>query len=397
MELEVLPAAKGDCLLLHHEWEGKARLILIDGGPAGIYPKHLKPRLLQLRKERIASGVLDEDAALPIDLVIISHIDDDHINGILALMRDVADQREPAPFKIGRLWHNSFQSLLAVESASVANLTQAGQSLTAGLATELAASLNEEADDDAHDVHEVLASVKQGFDVLALAKQLKIPVNPEFSQKAIEASNGKPLTIDGLKITVIGPLKSELTELRELFAEWLKKKRSGAAETASLLASFSDKSVANLASIVLLVEQKGEKYLLTGDARGDKFMQAAKDLKLLDKSGKLPVSIFKVPHHGSDRNLTADCFRQFPAPYYVISGNGEHGNPERASFEFLVEALAGTEATVELTYTPAQIDKERELEHNKKHSNKFSAAKDGIVSFLHSQKNIKLKLPENHN
>lgn len=390
MELEVLPAAKGDCLLLHHKWQGKHRLILIDGGPAGVYSQTLKPRLTELRDEWIAAGALADDAPLPIDLVIVSHIDDDHVNGILALFEDIA--AGTGKFRVGRLWHNGFQNLLAVESETVANLTAATVSFTAGLANELKKSLADN-DEDSHEIEMIVASVKQGFDLLALAKRLTIPVNPEFGQKTIKATDGKPLAIDGLNFTVIGPLAAELDELRAAFAEWLKKRNVGEATTASLLASFSDKSVANLSSIVLLVEQDGKRLLLTGDARGDKFMAATKTLGLLDKSGRLPVDVFKVPHHGSDRNLSTKCFEQFPAPYYVISGDGKHGNPERATLEYLVAALAGAPATIELTYAPSAIDRTREREHNEKGGPKFEPSKDGIGPFLDTLKNVTLCYP----
>lgn len=110
MELEVLPAAKGDCLLLHHEENGHKRLILIDGGPAGVYKQSLKPRLLELRKERIAEGAIGKSDPLVIDLIIVSHIDDDHINGIEALFDDIAAQggTHKPDFRVDRLWHNSF-------------------------------------------------------------------------------------------------------------------------------------------------------------------------------------------------------------------------------------------------------------------------------------------------
>lgn len=390
MKLEVLPAAKGDCLLLHHTWQGKDRLILIDGGPAGVYTRTLKPRLTVLRDERIAAKLLSHDAPLLIDLVIVSHIDDDHINGILALLEDIA--AGTGKFKVGRLWHNGFEKLLAAKGGTVADLTATTGSFTASLADDLRSSLSEDYE-DSHEINLVLASVKQGFDLLALAKKLKIPVNPEFGEKTIEATDGKPLTVDGLKFTVIGPLAAELDELRAAFAEWLKKRDAGEGATASLLASFSDKSVANLSSIVLLVEQDGKRLLLTGDARGDKFMAATRTLGLLDESSRLPVDIFKVPHHGSDRNLSTKCFEQFPAPYYVISGDGEHGNPERATLEYLAAALAGAPATLELTYAPGEIDRVREQEHNEKRGPKFEASKDGIVPFLETLKNVTLKYP----
>ena len=117
MKLEVVPAMKGDCLLLHHGTGDDPKLVLIDGGPGGVYAKSLKPRLDRIREERISGGHIGESDPLHIDLVIVSHVDDDHINGIIALFEDIADA---APFSVGRLWHNSFDSLLDATGTPVA-------------------------------------------------------------------------------------------------------------------------------------------------------------------------------------------------------------------------------------------------------------------------------------
>ncbi len=49
--LEVLRAKHGDSLLLRYGNPDKPKLILIDGGPTGVYKDALKPRLEQLCKE----------------------------------------------------------------------------------------------------------------------------------------------------------------------------------------------------------------------------------------------------------------------------------------------------------------------------------------------------------
>ena len=50
--LDVRRARKGDCLLLHYGSKDEPGLVMIDGGPSGVYGPHLKPRLEQIRKAR---------------------------------------------------------------------------------------------------------------------------------------------------------------------------------------------------------------------------------------------------------------------------------------------------------------------------------------------------------
>ena len=72
-ELEALKAKHGDCLLLHWGTDGADRhLALIDGGPNTVYANALQPRL-----EELAGG---PQGSLRVDLMMLSHIDDDHIN-----------------------------------------------------------------------------------------------------------------------------------------------------------------------------------------------------------------------------------------------------------------------------------------------------------------------------
>ena len=88
-------------------------------------------------------------------------------------------------------------------------------------------------------------------------------------------------------------------------------------------------------------------------------------LELLVDGYSLHVDILKVPHHGSDNNVTEGFFRTITADHYVFSGDGEHGNPERNTMEMLFDARAADEFTVYLTYDVEDIDEERKRERKK--------------------------------
>ena len=68
MELTLFPASKGDCLLLR---SSRGTSILIDGGMKASFRDEVAPHL----------GSLVSD----LDLVCVSHIDNDHVNGIVAM------------------------------------------------------------------------------------------------------------------------------------------------------------------------------------------------------------------------------------------------------------------------------------------------------------------------
>jgi hypothetical protein len=381
MQFEFMPAFKGDCFLIHAGTDDEPVLILVDGGPGGTYEAHLRPRLMELRDER----GLDESTPLVIDLVIVSHVDDDHINGIAALFREMRQAvmaNDPPLFEVRGLWHNSFDEIIGNEEVAV-NAAQFGAASFAPLTDETECQAG-------FDAGLILQSVKQGHELreLALSDELQIPINDGFGG-LIKTSAGQ-LTereIGGIKLTVIGPREKELKELEEAHDDWLEEqKRQGKPISAgSLLQSLTDDSVANLSSIVLLAERDGKTALLTGDARSDFILKGLEEIGLAEPGKSFPVNLLKMPHHGSDRNVDEEFLRRVPAIRYLFTGNGEHGNPERETFRMLADARPDAEMELYLTYTMAKIDPERKKNHEKERRKAIKKGKSGEPEWSDAQ------------
>jgi len=377
--LDVLRARKGDCLMLHFGSEDDPHLILIDGGPSDVYKPFLKPRLRKIHEVRD----LDEQAPLPVDVVMVSHVDDDHIKGILDLTREQRGNSPDLRLDVTSLWHNSFDDLLKTKpdelaggfgTASVATtaaLAEAGfdsGSVLASFGAKMLGNDMEIEDEDMHQTVEVLSSIPQGRTLRDDAKALGWRSNHKFKGKLILAAEAaKPVTLGDLKLTVVGPMQPELLALQEQHDKWLraqKEKKKKSPEAA--LAAFIDKSVPNLSSIVFLAELGGKSMLLTGDARGDKILEGMELSGLIEKGGERHVDLLKVPHHGSDNNMEPIFFKRVPADHYVFSGDGEHGNPERKTLQMLLDARGADAAyTIHLTYPVADIDAGRKVDWEK--------------------------------
>ena len=356
--LDVRRARKGDCLLLHYGSKTEPGLVLIDGGPSDVYKPHLKPRLAEIRKSR----KLAANATLPVDLLMVSHIDDDHIKGILELTKELIETQGPAPLKISGLWHNTFDDIIGN------NPDKLRAAVTAQFGTASLAGEPEEVEGLDPDAAKVLASVSQGFRLRDDSRALKLRINPQFKGKLVIAKkNSKQVDIGkGLKFTVIGPMNDEVLALQEAHDEFLEKQQTKKSEAS--LAAFTDKSVPNLSSLVVLAEVGKKRLLLTGDARGDKILEGLELIGALKKDGKskFKVDILKCPHHGSNRNVDPIFFRRIPADHYVFSGNGQHGNPDRETLEMVLAERGDEKYTVHLTYPIDEIDKERKAEAKKK-------------------------------
>ena len=357
--LDVRRARKGDCLILHYGTEEKPGLILIDGGPDNVYQPHLQPRLGEIRDAR----GLDPEKSLQVDLLMISHVDDDHIAGILELTKELVEAKEedkPLPVRIKSFWHNTFDDIIGKDP----------KELTAAVTAQFGpAALDGEPDTEGldPDVAKVLAGIAQGIRLRDDVRNLKLPLNPEFDGGLVMATEeGGSLDMGkGLTFTIAGPMKAELIALQKAHDAWLKKQEEEKKKKETLAAfSSQDTSVPNLSSLVILAEagEGGDRktMLLTGDARGDKILKGMELVGLLEPGGGMHVDILKMPHHGSDRNVRPDFFERITADHYVFSGNGEHGNPDRETLQMLLDANGDAELTIHLTYPIDEIDVERE-------------------------------------
>jgi len=358
--LEALEARQGDALLLHWGDPGEPRLIVIDGGPRGIYRRSVKPRLEELRAARE-----EPDEPLPVEILMVSHVDDDHIAGVLDLVAELVEldgEQRPLPWDVLTLWHNSFDDilgnqgdeLLAALSASLGTVATSG-AVPAGLPIHREAAL-------------VLANVRQGRVLRQDAERLSLLLNDPFRHPAdlerpglVRATAGAPTEVPldgGLTLTVIGPTQDRLEALQE---EWdrelpaiLRKEREKQQEAAAQ--AFDDDSVPNLSSIVVLAEADGRKMLLTGDARGDFVLDSLEATGLLEPGGTLELDLLKMPHHGSFHNIEDVFFERLPADHYVISANGQHGNPDLPTLEMLSAARGDAEFTLWLTNREPRLE-----------------------------------------
>lgn len=352
--LEALPAHKGDCLILHYGTSDTTRLVLIDGGPGNTYAPHLRPRIVELRGERN----LDDFTPLPIEAVMVSHLDDDHINGILDLAAELHDARavgEPMFVEVHTLWHNGFDDIigndeiLAAATAAFGAASVSGENAPRGLRS---------------DESKILASVNQGRTLRNEAAFLGWSINSALGPiLSVGTDTRDPIPLPGgLSMHLVGPREREIARLQRKHDRFLEKNGLGRDQGAAALAAFTDKSVANLSSLVVLARFQDKTMLLTGDARGDKILLGLAEQGLIQRGGQFDVDILKVMHHGSDNNVTEQFFDQVRARHYVFSGDGKHGNPERACLEMLFDARPDGGFDLYFTYPIDVIDAQRRLE-----------------------------------
>ncbi len=339
LKLHVIQAQFGDSLLLEFGTPKKARYVLIDGGPSGNFAADLQAALAEIVGAR---GKLD--------LVALSHVDNDHTVGILdlfAAMEDDQVSERPPRIQVAQLWHNSFaRSLDPTGEISERLLSMMDMAGAANIAMPLAT--------------DAFYGIREGDRLRLMAQKLKIPANRDFANELILVETAKQgISFGPLELRIAGPNKANLKALQTEWLQWLAKTAEKiASDPAS--AAMVDRSIPNLSSIVLLATCNGKTVMLTGDARGDHILAGLNTAKLA-KRGKLHVDVLKVQHHGSDRNATRDFFRSLTADTYVLSANGKYGNPDFATLQWIVESARERQRPITLVVTN-ETESTRELQ-----------------------------------
>lgn len=365
MKLTAFQSDKGDCLLLESA-DGKNRM-LIDGGMKRAYSEHVAPAMGALRK-----------AKKKLAIVYISHIDEDHIAGVLQMLDDEAEWRvhehqvkngnsdhpEPdalRPPQVGTIFHNSFHDQVGKNSGEIEDMLAATATILSGSGHPWLRQVVEQRQN-------LVTSIPQAMRVSQRIKpgQLNIPLNPQFAGKLMMVKEEAPhIKLGSIGLKVIGPFPEDVTKLRKDWNAWLKKNQEkvktiraqakrdensmsasevdrllgpllraseqlGAVELALAKELGNRKKVTapNLASLMFLAEENGKRILLTGDGHADDILKGLEHHEAFDANGRLHVEVLKVQHHGSEHNIHQQFCDRVSADHYVFCGNGEHENPE---------------------------------------------------------------------
>jgi len=340
--LHVIQAEFGDCLLLEYGTAADRHFILIDGGPPTIFEDHLR----QVLQDKVVP------AGGTIERVILSHVDNDHIIGLLDLFTELLSQKvnaQPALVSLGGLWHNSFQRTIDLNGGLQPRL----QTL---LATPGAQTLM---GDSAVSVN----GIPEGNKLRLLAQQLQLPpLNNDLPEPITVDTADGPVTFANLQLTVVGPTQANLDALRDEWQKWLETHENAIAAGDPKVMANADRSVPNLSSICVVAAADNRTILLTGDARSDHILDGLRAQKFLDASDRVHFDIIKMPHHGSDRNMTRTFLDKVTADRYVVSANGKYNNPDLATLIWIVEAAKDQNRSPEIIATNETPDTKKLLE-----------------------------------
>ncbi len=320
-KVRFLPARFGDAIWIEYGDERSPYRILIDGGTLGT--RHDIGSLL--------AGP-PSPAGMQLDLLVVSHFDRDHIEGVLGLLEDPR-----MPLTVGDVWFNGWGHLPDNPDIEHFGAVQ-GERLTRAI-------------------------LRRG-----------LPWNAAFGGRAVVVDGDGELprkTLPGgLQLTLLSPTTEALRRLKTVWEREVRKANldpgfglvsddggeDGAVESFGVVdppdvdalaatAFQDDDSVANGSSIAFLASYEGRTALFAADAPVRDLLAS---LNRFSPDAPVVLDLFKVSHHGSRNTTSRQLVDKLDCPRYVFSTSGAiHGHPNP---EAVARVIAAGGPDVELIF-----------------------------------------------
>lgn len=289
--------------------------MLVDGGVASSYDT-LRTALARIPQDRHGQRV--------IDLLVVTHIDCDHIEGIIRLLCDQVIRLAPRD-----VWFNGWPQLRRSGTGDL--------------------------------------SPEQGEWLGSLLTRGGIAWNEAFAgedRRRVAVPDGGPLprrSINGLDLILLSPNPPALDRLRRQWGEVIRAaggvpgnidaaisqlEQKGWLVDPSILGAGPDDSLTNETSIALVAAYEGHQLLLTADAHRDVLTTSLRRLAGEDGSPEAPVPIglCKLPHHGSIRNIDGGFLRAISCRRFLVTTSGARfQHPDRAAINLVIDSVPGAE------------------------------------------------------
>lgn len=257
MLIEILQAGTGDSIWVSHNKKN----IVIDGGKSTTV---IRTRYDQMPQDEV------------IDLLVVTHIDSDHIAGIIALVKHMEETGETHRLK--QVWFNFPKK--------------------------------KETDEYSVDEGNELTSLLLGIDGLCWNNNTS-----ELLSSTIEVGD--------IKLHVLAPDYDVADEYKPKDPDELGVRSDDwHIDLRILIDNVDDDDIdergSNSQSIIILAEFEGKKLLLPGDSTPKELCDA---LQYYNKTNGTPLELdlMKLPHHGSTRNVTKNILDEVTCSNFIIS------------------------------------------------------------------------------
>lgn len=363
--IKCYPAKNGDCFLVSFgETEAEKKHLLIDCAYVDTFQKYLKDDLIKIGK---SGGTLEN--------LILTHIDADHIQGAIRLLKDNNAEKFIA---IKDVWHNTYRHL-CVQKEGDMDIKQE-RILQQIIRRGYPQSESEQGEKG--------ISAEQGTTVGALLLQGKYSWNSDFNNQAVCIEQRSEIELKpDINIHLLSPDKQKLERLKDLWTDELKrygvnfnsgnsllyddafemllswekervkvapKQISATKETLKELLKTpfdEDYTATNGSSIAFILQVQDKKILFLADAHPSLIVQSLNEYQ---NEGTIMFDLIKVSHHGSFGNISRELLNKIDSDSYLISTNGQqHGHPDKETIAHIITRKAGFHRKLYFNYITA--------------------------------------------
>lgn len=331
LAIEMLPAGHGDALVIEYGQGTSRHRLLIDAGTHHSW-KEVGGRL-RARKDS------------SYEVFVVTHVDEDHIGGAIALLDDPVLRD-----RINHIWFNGF---VHIDSGSSVLGPVHGEQLTERIV---------------NGPYRWNEPFPGGH-----ARRAGGPaVVPTSDSKNADGSVGLPAFVlpGGARVVLLSPTGAKLKRMK---SEWLKevqkaglvagegssghnkspKPRAASADTEPTLVSRQrleqlaatverDGSAANGSSIAFVLEFGDKRLLLGADAHADVLVASLARYGQMIGEARPRIDVFKLPHHASGANVSNELISAMDCRRYLISTNGDsYDHPDNTAIARAVIGSAG--------------------------------------------------------
>lgn len=362
--IKIFPALNGDCILL----DMSDKQFLIDGGYVNTFNEYLFDELKRKSEEEKR-----------ISHLIVTHIDSDHISGIVRLLEKNTNSEIIA---IENIWHNSYRHIKYLSEKLSLKDFDGKTDLTAISGR----SYLKEVIEGRHEI-----SAEEGSALSALILKGNYKWNSEFAGKAVSIDNLDTVSVDdNTKIRILSPNNQKLSKLKRLWNKELYKKgyniseddanyddafefliaqekekkvlvkkdvSGGEIDIAELSNAeiMEDTSVTNGSSISFVIEKDNKKLLFLADSHPSVILESLKR-HYSEEDFPIEFDIIKLSHHGSITNTSKELLEVIDSKNYIISSDGsKFGHPDIETIARIINRKSAFTRNLHFNYPPKFI------------------------------------------
>lgn len=300
MQIKCLQAEHGDAFIIEIGDDSEKHFIVVDGGPSSKY---------------CIDDILKELNNLSsIDLMILTHFDDDHIAGLIEYVRE-----HKTDFPVKRVWANCSKDIVLHSSSNISYL----QAYTLeSLLVEISKKHSFLKDEN---IENSMQKIDLGFCKIQILSPTidALRINKEEYEKIEANIASSRVEADGKKT------------LEELASNTTKQRRNG-------------EDIVNRSSIAFVIEADGKSILMMGDADPWIVYDKLKDMGYTEDT-PLMINLMKISHHGSRNNTCNELLDVLKCDNYIISTNGGYGSSFHPDREVLAKLLCHPRREKEVT------------------------------------------------